>query len=651
MHSLIRSVLNNSPFISAVPAGAITAYNLPAHNRLQPTYEFIDANTVRISLLGQAPNHTNLDDINNIRFEFDRQIMQSGIKPNDIDNVSLNFGDRVALVATSNNFRESVLLDDGSIGNTITLDIRGGELSSTKKRFAFASVVDQATIFSILEQNKGLSIGHTKTAIGVEPDLYYKADESFIDHVISSINNGWEGTKVGTDTVYAIKQTLTVRGVQQHNLVLLKDTPDAIPFDTGGTTNLYANDNSLDPNLRNISIPVSTKILTKNMQYENIPAGLTPQFNAINPRQIEVVLKQDARKHSIADSVNNVNFSINSSMIQGALFVDSVRGMEVEFVEKQEKEDGQIFIESDLDDGSIGNPATPLIQRGIIVDLDGQLTNTITDDILSKGINVIGLPRGLVAQYHRVGANNPNLPVNALGNPTNTGRVRIELVGQANKHEDPVNDKDISFTFDESLYQTGSTRLTNVYKTKIDFRTRAIVSTDTQKYTEASDNTGAIRNKMTLTFEKDQIASAVRENQLDTLIRYREIDPLTGRVINRTPPVPHIFSYTLLRSDNKIVAALKGSATAHDSAASVNNFEFHFEPQLFQDRLAPEPLENLEIEYFDSIALSSPDPNFHEDPNDTGVMTTTGVTINLPAGHSLAMFGKRVRPCLPIPTR
>ena len=326
-----------------VPAGAIMARNVP--DDLRVSYAFVDDNVVRVRLEGSAHAHSHRDDLDNIRFDFNADIMRSGIAPDSLEGVSINFGDKITLVPHRQDFTEGVLLDDGSMANTVTLEIQGGgELNYTEKSFAFASKIDQDTVYGILDsRDKFLRLGAERKNIPISPDLYFKKDAAFMHHVASAINDGWNGTTLANgDVVFA---SVVNDGVGRLAIVLLKDAAStgAIPFESGNSNNRYANDNNVSLSDRSIRMPLKYDDFKDHIQFENVPLGLTPQFNAIDTKHIEIVLKGQASNHQIVDSIQDMKVTISDDVIRGALFVEEVDDLSVQFVEKIELKDGQSF--------------------------------------------------------------------------------------------------------------------------------------------------------------------------------------------------------------------------------------------------------------------------------------------------------------------
>ena len=570
---------------NAVRAGAITAYNIPAH--LDPTYTLIDETSIRVTLLRSADAHTNRDDIDNIRFEFDSSLMRSGIKPDSITGVSVNFGDKITLGVNRRDFNEGVLLDNGSIANPVTLTITGGgELDFTQKRFDFGSRIDQDTIYAILSAtNKTLRIGAERKNIPIQPNLYYKRDVSFINHIASAINNGWNGTRLANgDTIYAS----VVHEGGRHSIILLKENSngnsDAIPFETGGSTNLYANDNNLSPNLKNIKMPINNTLLMNNIQYENVPLGLTPKFNAINTKNIEVVLEGVAQNHDIVDKVVDMKVSLNSEIVRGALFVEPIDDLTVNFIEKKELEDGQYFKEANSDDGSMADR--------LVVDLGSALRAGITANELSQQITVLNLPVGLQPSYSMVGAT----------------QISIQLSGNARKHRDPNDDTNLTFAFEKEIFD--SNRITTIYKTRVDFVTPAQVSAVPDSFVEGADNDGSISNRMTLNVRHDGIQSALNDIDLAGLITInnlpRGLNPSYHKVNNST-----------------IEVDLGNNAVQHTRARSINSLEFQFDNALFEDNVPVDRVENIKVTFLDPVIITPNATTFEESNNNDGTINTT----------------------------
>ena len=131
---------------NTVQAGGVRADNIPAG--LVPSYEYISDTAMRVTLerpVGTPPpDHDNIHDVNNVRFNFSNDIVASGIRPDALEDISINFGEEVVLDASRKNFKEGILLDDGSMANTTTLEIQGaGELEYTEKSFVFASRINR----------------------------------------------------------------------------------------------------------------------------------------------------------------------------------------------------------------------------------------------------------------------------------------------------------------------------------------------------------------------------------------------------------------------------------------------------------------------------------------------------------------------------
>ncbi|VAY88092.1 Flagellin [hydrothermal vent metagenome] len=463
----------------------------------------------------------------------------------------------------------------------------GGELDYNVKTFKYASVMSQDDIYSILDGN---SLNINSNQLPLDKVLYHKRGEAFVNHIASIINNGWNGLDLGNDRLYAIKNVLP-NG--EFNIILLKNNPNSLKLDNGLTSFVYANNNSIDPSLKTIKVPIINSELEKHIQYRNIPLNLTPRFNAINTKEIEVILEGKANTHKVANSISNASFSLDSNIVRGALFVDSAKNININFVEQVELKNNNklIFKESSNDDGSIAND--------IKLTFKGTIDTTITD--IQSYISVIGLPRGLDVSYTIANKNN----------------LILHLDNKAVNHKDPDDDTSLVFNFDKRLFTSSPV---NVYKTSIDFINKANV-TASDKFVEKQENDGSIRNNITLNISNDYIASGVQESDLPRLIT-----PITNVPLGLNP------SFVLI-DKTTIEVTLEGSALNHASIDSVNNVKFDFVDSLFHSNVPVDPA-TTEVKFFDNIIITPNITTFNEDVSDIGLIATT-ITLDTTFGGGI----------------
>ena len=169
----------------ADPNTLIKAENVPAG--LTPDFVMLNSKTIIMRLLGQAKNHTALDN-RIINLDFAGALLQNGIVPKEIG-VNVIFDNaKPAVVSFDRSFKEDIQ-NDGSIPTDVVLSIdndRLGKYHRMQKSFVVENIYDVVT------QNSGQSnITVQGVNIAVNSDL---APEQFLDSIAETINSKGEGT-------------------------------------------------------------------------------------------------------------------------------------------------------------------------------------------------------------------------------------------------------------------------------------------------------------------------------------------------------------------------------------------------------------------------------------------------------------------------
>jgi len=525
---------------------------------LVPKYASVGDKKVIMSFEGQALNHTSVNSVDNLSINFVNSLFTKNVVPsNEIKGIKVIFKDSPKLFA-NNYFRESSK-NDGSIKNTILLDVFGDNLTSIDPNAKGVIKVKNLPnglnpVFSVTKANQLSMQLIGKAALHGKGDTVNNLELEFSPRLF---RNG-------------------VAPPPMKNLVVdFRNRPKLSTPDSFIESNF--NDGTFDQKATFTLLNDTFKkgVDPNGASFINfLPGGLKAKFTILNNNQLELRFDKAALRHNPKDLVRIPELVLNPALFTNGISPEKFLLDNFKFVESPVVILSEPFRESKINDGSIEN--TPYLS------VKNAKFNFLN---IEDKITISNLPSGLTPVYEL--------------NSTK-GTIGIKLVGKANKHTNIYDVKDLRIEFAQSLFDTGvSGNIIN--NGVVNFREPPRVSTTS--FVESEKNDGSMGNKVTLTISDDKF----RDISLNGLIKTSHIP--TGL----TP------SFTRL-DDHNIVFSLEGKANNHFDENDISNATVEFSPSIFESGLKSDPVTNLVIDFKDppDPVVEASESSFKESKKNVG---------------------------------
>ena len=570
--------LTNDTFTGAngsnfVAAGKISVTNLPAGMTAVANKD--SGTQLTITLTGNAANHANSDDVNNLGFEFADTAFN--IVPADrVVNYNksdfiIDFIDPYTLSYASSKFDE-VIANTGATDTTIVLTLDGttftgvvsndfvvsGKASVTNLPAGMIMVAtkDSDTQITLSITGNAVSHGDTDDVANLTVDF---ADSAFASGAAAGV-------------VDASKNDLEVD---------FFDTS----LDYGDTTfnERVESDGAID-NTITITLTgdtFATPLNGTNVNVTNVPAGLTADITRDNDTTMTLSLSGNATNHYDVDDVSDLTVT----------FLDAA------FVNNTSASNVTNYLKNDLSVDYTGPPTLSYDANTLneAVANDGSCSEflliTLIDDIfvadITGTITASNVPAGMSAVFTR----------------NSDTEIKVELSGNATNHlaSDSISNLTITFLDSAFTYTSTASDITNYDKSDIsvDFNDPPELAYDANVFYEVANNDGSSTTTLTITVSDDTYAASI-----------------AGKI--NASNVPTGLSAEFVRdSDTEISMQLSGNATAHTSADNISNLTVTFLDGAFVNTATAADMINYQktdiaVEYLGPASLTYDPTTFDE---------------------------------------
>ena len=528
-NSITITVVNSDAIIGD-PNALVTALNLPFN--LQATFETIDDFNIRVTLEGSAAQHADENDLSDIAFSFDGGLFTSGVKPNDLENVSIDFLPTPRISYTGS------YTEDGLIQGAIDSD-------ST----VIITLLDDPFIQSSGDVSSDITIGNLPIGLAWQANIL---NVSQVEVALTDIADNHTIQDSQTDlTISFTNPNLFSSGVipeEAPNISIGFFEPGFVTTDT--TFKEASANNGSIANEVTITIHTGTfktlsqEALNDALSFPDLPSYYTPSIRYVNNTNLAISLVGQAPNHR---ETNNSNVSIgfaDDNLFSTGIVAQGVN-VPVEYFDSNSVIATGSFRES-------GNSGTYL--GSVLIALDGD-TLTTSSTLGTGDVVITNLPPGIESSARVLSSNT----------------IEVILNGNTSEH-DVADNRDLIFTFpNPSIFASriAPSDLTNVPLTNNDPATYTVQG----NFTERDDDIGAIDTRVTIALDSDLFESTV------ALFENISIDNL---------PVGLNPSYALI-SPSELTIALKGQATIDHSVDA--DIQINFANELFQSGI---PIVSLE---------------------------------------------------------
>ncbi|MEC1639559.1 cohesin domain-containing protein [Schinkia azotoformans] len=602
--------------------------------------ERTSANQIEVSLIGNATNHLDVNDVttaDNLRITLKDQAFTKGntavVKMTTSDPLEIDFSNPTAKIAIGS--------ITGFAGDVVEIPVSISSITSNVKSFNLNLEYDQNVLDYVTftkkttvskynigiendEENGKLSItglgntalstlqeliaikfkiketassGDTSITLDTDEDYTSEFTDSFGENVIVDVT---EGTVTITTA-----PSLSYSGSKFYESDLNDGSISTTPI-----TITLANDTFTGVDGEDFAATTSGKL-----QVTNLPANLQLHAIRTSANQLELSLSGTATKHENIHDVNNLTIAfLNSAFTNGkASIVNNAikNDLQIDFFDPAPilTYYGDTFVETEANDGTIQrnvkdfqNPLKITLKYDTFTGNDG---DNFTDKVLIEGV-----PDGLQAKVIRESSTS----------------LYVTLEGEADNHSD-IDDTDnltISFPYDSAFTSGNAAKVTNSSKSgvKIDFADPRTLTYSSLIFKESEKNDGTISTTpITITIANDTFTGNSDEDFVATnKLKVTNLpDGLTAKAI-RT-------------SGTELQVTLEGAVANHLNVNDVNNLTFTFDKTAFTkgdiSEVVNSTKNDLQIDFADVSGLTYLSTVFTESEIDDGSIATTAITIEL----------------------
>jgi flagellin-like hook-associated protein FlgL len=566
--------LKGDRFVKGVnPNAFLEATNVPVGFNLQSEIDNTDDTKIILSLVGQAREHGDIDDVKvndktdkEIKVRFSNSLFVNGVSPKPI-NVGIDFLDILSFSANDIFYENNS--DDGSIFKPIILTLKdGGSLKN----------VNPNNLISVQNVPAGLvprflRLNNRTMQVTLEGNaLIHEIDDSVDDMIITFER----GLFLDEKRVSPFKTKIIYKGAPSVSIQGIFTEENAKSNDgtiNNAVTLFIENDtfkSDVDPN--------------KYITLKDVPDGLKPVFTYINPKTIVFTLEGKAKDHLAIDntdiklSIDQILFNNEIALFRDPKVPDFDLEVPVEFdsvLAPVLSNDGDFF-EDVENDGSIVNSIFINSENGDFVD-NYKFRSAILIDDLKSFIGVKGnfnnksflqLGENIIEDIDLT-LNEFDLFDNIKNKINNLGRGTDGLYAQV------VVDKDFR-------------------------RKLAIVKNDINRKIEIS---GPTNLKQTLknfwNIDDIQFPASGRADNGIFVSRLVPLKNSLSEVIEVTNLIKGLESRFVLKDNNTIEMFIDGKAEVHSQDQSIIDLSLSFDSGMFKKKMKPVDIETIAINFND----------------------------------------------------
>ncbi len=513
--------------------------NIPAG--LTPKYRVIDETALEITLKGNAFNHSLTESVKNSELELGAGIFASGIKPDKLGNIEINFLGSPE-IKYEGGFAETES-NDGGVEGAITLTLE-------KDTFREGLSLDNYIILGNLPA-------------GLTP-IYKFKNESTIEFTLSgkAINhtdyNDIEDLSVSFTSDLFTQKVLPSNEIVDINIDF-KDSPKIFYND------YFREGSKNDGSIRNIITldlfgdtltsvnPNANGVITTR----NLPSGLTTLFTRTKANQLTMQLLGQSQSHSKANAANNIEIEFSNQLFRNGVAPSNLEDILIDYRDRPEIFTTDKLIESRFNDGSFGEPAT--------FTLLGDTFNGTSNP--NDSIFVKNLPAGLTPKFILL----------------NDNQIELRLEGKAISHEASSIKPELIFQ-DPELFFSGIAPEKFILR-EFNFVEAPIVKLD-GPFTESFLNNG------TMTGAKFLEITNLEKGGVTTPKFAAGLDSDDLKKLISISNLPSGLEPIFVAVGDKIQLTLRGIAVKHTNLYDVDNLRLEFSQELFNTKVSGNIIED-----------------------------------------------------------
>ena len=555
-------------------ASLIDIENLPLG--LTPSYRVLNSQDIEVTLDGEAYLHDPLLPVN-VHFNLDKDIYESGIQPEQIQDIPITYKGAPTL-ETTGSFEEHSS-DDGTIIGELTIELKDD---------TFLNLSDYSSYVVL----------HNLPA-GLEPK-YRREDDN---HLVLSLDGTALNANNSNDvTNFSIQfsNTLFAKGVSPSNEIQnltidFKDSPKIYlsshfkeSSDNDGT---IANEVDLDLfGDRFTSVNPNDYI-----EVLNVPVGLEPLFTKVSNSKLRLKFLGAALDGSSNNDVANVTLKYAPELFENKVPALETDNVFIDFKDRPELLQNNTLIENSFNDGTFTDALT--------IQILGDTVEDVSIDEMNRLIRLENLPTGLTPTFKRL----------------NDVEIELKLLGQAVEHDNTLIRP--TLIADKSLFHNETPPLPFVL-TNINFLTSPHI-TLSESFVESVENNGSIENAISIVIDGGEFSNA----------------DLNSNIITSNLPVG-LTPLFLKRNPTLVEMQLLGRAQRHTNDFDTKQVKLDFTDKVFKSGIIVAPVEDLAINFRQKPDISTKS-FVESDLNDGSIKTevTLEITEDIDAFSNVDLNG------------
>lgn len=559
-------------------------------------------NTVVFSLLGNATNHANANDISNLNISFAGTAFTNSSDPAQIINSNradlvVDFIDPYVLGYSASTFTEAST-NNGTIGNSFTLTLTGTNFNGSVGENLVGT--GKATVANV---PGGLTAAITLTsATQATMTLSGTAASHANANDISNL------TVTFTDSAFISNESDGVSGTVKNDIAVDFNDPASLAYSattfTEADSNIGNIGTTLVLTLTNDTFTGSNGdnfVTASKVTVANVPAGLTAVATRDSDTQLSITLSGTAAAHANANSVSNLSVTFQNTAFSNVLANTVINyqqtGINLNYLDPYTLNYSTAALDEDgANDGSISETITLNL-------LGTTFTGSNGDDFVAGGkVSVANLPAGLTVTATK---------------QSNT-QIQIAFSGNATNHAQANDISNLTFNFQDNAFTSGAAAgVTNSSKNdiSISFDDPPSLAYLSNNFTESVSNIGATSTSLNLVLtNKTWNASNGDDLVADSKATVTNVPTGLTAVITVTSPTLATMT-------------LSGNATSHVNADDVSNITVSFLDAAYTGGNSAGVVNNtystISLDFIDPYTLSYNTATLVEGSTNNGTITTT----------------------------
>lgn len=581
-----------------ITEGKVSVRNVPSG--LTASISRDSSTQLTLSLLGNATNHLDSNDIANLTVVFANNAFVSGVAAgvtnSNKPDIAVDFDDQPTLAYSGLVLTEEAA-NTGGVAGTIDIVLTGDTFTGnngdvyTAGKVAFTNVPGGLT--SRVEKISDSTVRLSYTG---------SASSHLSGNSVSSININF------LNTAFTNVGASAVTSSSRNDLGVTFRDPYVLSYASGAFNENVANDGSISTEI-NVDLAGSTFTGSNGAIYSdgvevsfaNAPAGLTPRVTKVDADTVKISFTGNASSHTDSDDISNFSVSFldaafASNEADGVLNTTKADFV-VDFVPPATLAYSTgTFLELNLNNGAISN--------SIDVDLvNDTFVGNINDDLVAAGhIAITNIPAGLTA----------------VGLKQSATQVRISLTGNASSHADAQDISNLTVEFQASAFTNNTTasNVTGYLKNDIvvDYEDPYILSYNTTTVQEAGTNAGSINDTITISL-------------IGTTFTGNNGDDFVGSKVIVTNLPSGLTAVVTKDNNNQLTLSFTGSASSHANSNDVSNLTLAFQDSAFASGAAGgvdnSTVSNLVIDFNDYASITYSAETVSEAVTNVGAIDVT----------------------------